>query len=88
MTPQVNKELIRQYLDALHRDKSSVTLDMFIAEEELKQHITLFEVSFPNYWLEVHDMIAEEDRVFVRATFHGVHTGQLMNIALHPTLML
>jgi predicted ester cyclase len=83
MTPEVNKELIRQYFDALRRDKHPVTLDMFIAEEEveLKQHIAMYEVSFPGYWLEALDMIAEGDKVFVRAVFHGVHAGQLMDIA-------
>jgi predicted ester cyclase len=81
MTPLQNKDLIRRYLDALRKDKSAATLDKFIAEDELKQHIAMFEVSFPGYWLEAHDMIAEDDRVFVRATFHGTHKGKLMDVA-------
>ena len=80
MTPQTNKDLIRHYLEALRKDKSPATLDKYIAEEELKHHIAAFEVSFPGYWLEAEDMIAEGDQVFVRAVFHGVHKGELNGI--------
>src|SRR5579859_646971 len=79
MTPQTNKELIHQYLEALRKDKRPVTLDKYIAEEELKQHIAMFEVSFPGYWLEPLDMVAEGDQVFVRSTFHGVQNGKFMD---------
>lgn len=79
MTPQTNKELIARYLEALRKDKSLATLDKFITEDELKQHILMFEVSFPGYWLEPLDMIAEGDEVFVRATFHGIQHGKFMD---------
>ena len=81
MTPATNKQLIQRYFDAIRKDKSAATLDKYIAEDELKQHIAMFEVSFPGYWLESHDMIAEDDKVFVRATFHGTHKGRLMDAA-------
>ncbi len=81
MSSKANKALVQRYLDALRKDKSQATLDKYIAEDELKQHIAMFEVSFPGYWLEAHDMVAEDDKVFVRATFHGVHAGKLMEIA-------
>ena len=80
MTPQSNKELIKQYLEALRKDKSPATLDKYIVEEDLKHHIAAFEVSFPGYWLEVEDMIAEGDQVFARTVFHGVHKGELNGI--------
>jgi predicted ester cyclase len=81
MTPQANKSLIREYLEALRKDKSRDTLDRFIAEEDLKQHIAMYEASLPGYWIEVEDIVAEDDKVVVRGTGHGVHTGQLMDIA-------
>jgi len=71
------KDITQRYFDALGRDKSAATLDEFVNEEELMQHIAMFEVSFPSYSLEAHDMIAEGDKVFVRATFHGIHNGPL-----------
>ena len=64
----------------MRQDKSSSTLDAFIAEDELKQHIAMYEASFPGYWLEAEDMIAEGDQVAVRGKVRGVHNGALMNI--------
>lgn len=75
-----NKEITRQYLEALHRDKSPKTLNQYIAEDELKQHIAMYEISLPGYWIEPQEMIAEGDLVNVRGTIHGVHSGPLMNI--------
>jgi len=80
MTPHANKELIQEYLNTLRRDKSPATMDKFISEDELKAHIAMYEQSLPGYWIEAHDLIAEDDQVFVRATLHGVHKGKLMDI--------
>lgn len=80
MTLNKNKEIIRRYMDALRKDKSAATLDKYIAEDELKEHIAMFEAVFPGYWLDAHDIIAEDDLVSVRATLHGVHKGQLMDV--------
>jgi predicted ester cyclase len=80
MTAETNKAFIARYFDALRQDKSPATLDAFIAEDELKQHIALYEASFPGYWLEAEDLIAEGDRVVVRGTVRGVHRGALMDI--------
>jgi predicted ester cyclase len=80
MTAETNKTLIRRYLDALRHDKSEKTLDKFIAEDELKQHIAMYDVSFPGYWLEAEDIIAEGDKVAVRGLMHGDHKGKLMTI--------
>ena len=81
MTTESNKAFITRYLDAIRRDKSQKTLDNFIAEDDLKQHIAMYESSFPGYWLEAEDLIAEGDQVAVRGKVRGVHTGQLMDLA-------
>jgi predicted ester cyclase len=75
-----NKEITQQYLEAIRKDKSPRTLDTYIAEQELKDHIAMYEVSPPGYWIEPHQMIAEGDLVNVYGTIHGVHNGPLMNI--------
>jgi predicted ester cyclase len=80
MTAETNKALIAHYFDALRQDKSPAILDAFIAEDELKQHIALYEASFPGYWLEAEDLIAEGDQVVVRGKVRGVHRGALMDI--------
>jgi steroid delta-isomerase-like uncharacterized protein len=79
-TEETNEAFIARYFDALRRDKSPETLDAFIAEGELKQHIALYEASFPGYWLEAEDLISEGDKVVVRGKVRGVHAGQLMDI--------
>jgi len=82
--PETNKAFINRYLDALSgKDKPAATVDEYVAasDEELKQHIAMFEADFPLYELIADDMIAEEDKVVVRATFRGTHQGDLMGIA-------
>jgi predicted ester cyclase len=81
MTTAENKAFIRRYFEALRRDKSAATLEPYIADESLKQHIAFFEAAFPGYWLDVDDLIAEGEQVTVRSTFHGTHKGELMGIA-------
>ena len=81
MSAEQNKAIIQRYLDAVRADKSAATLDSYIAEDELKQHIAFFEGVFPGYYLEPLDLIAEDDRVFLRATFRGVHKGEFMGVA-------
>jgi predicted ester cyclase len=79
MTPDTNKALIERYFAALRKDKN-IAMDNFVAEEELKQHIAMYDASFPGYWLEAQEIIAERDLVSIRGVMHGVHNGLLMNL--------
>src|SRR5262245_27745021 len=79
MALEANKQLIRQYLDDFRTDSGPTTLDRYIAEEELKQHIAMYNSVIPGYYLDPEDIIAEGDKVVVRATVRGVHTGPFMN---------
>ncbi len=79
MTPDTNKALVERYFVALRKDKNSA-MDLFVAEEVLKQHITMYDASFPGYWLEAQDIIAERDLVSIRGVMHGVHNGLLMHL--------
>lgn len=75
------KALIRQYLAALSgKDKPDSIVNIYVNDERLKQNIELFESAFPRYKLIIEDMIAEGDKVAVRATFQGSHKGELMGI--------
>ena len=76
-----NKALIRQYLAAFSgKDKPESIVNIYVSDEQLKQHIKLFESAFPRYKLIIEDMIAEGDKVAVRATFQGIHRGEFMGI--------
>jgi predicted ester cyclase len=84
MSTDQNKAFIRTYLEALSgKDKPAELQDEYIADsdQELKDHIIFFEVSFPHYTIAADDMIAEGDRVAVLARFQGTHNGELLGIA-------
>lgn len=83
MTATNNKEFMRRYFDAFSgKEKTKEKMDRFVADSdpELKQHIVLFEVAFPNYELVVEDLLAEEDKVAARLTMRGTHLGEFMGI--------
>lgn len=81
MTLDENKTFVRRYLEAVSgRDKPEALLDEYTTDEELKHHIAFFEAAFPNYVVLAEDMIAEGDKVAVRARFQGAHNGDLMGI--------
>jgi predicted ester cyclase len=76
-----NRALVQRYFEALSgKDKPAEIVNIYVADEELKQHIEMFEAAFPHYQLIANVMIAEDDKVAVRATFKGVHKGDLMGI--------
>lgn len=76
-----NKAFILDYFAALNQDKSPATVDKYMTDEVLKEHIVMFETAFPGYQLTAEEMIAEGDLVFVRTRFEGTHDGDLMGIA-------
>lgn len=77
-----NKDLITRYFAALSGNaKTDAIVGEFTDSEELKQHIAAFESAFPKYELFADEMIAEADKVVVRARFRGTHNGDLMGIA-------
>lgn len=80
MTKQESIEFIQRYFADLRRDRSRPTLDKYIAEQELIQHIAFFDSAFPGYWLQADDILVDDDKVIVRFTFHGTHKGELMGI--------
>ena len=81
MSVQENLEFLKRYAAALDaKGKTADVIDQFVADAALKEHIELFEAAFPGYELAMDDMIAEGDKVVLRATFHGVHQGDFMGV--------
>lgn len=83
MSIEKNKAFIKQYFETFNgKDKPAPLLKEFVTPsgETLIEHILAFESAFPRYHLTIEDMIAEGDKVVVRATFKGTHQGHLMNI--------
>lgn len=76
-----NKQFILDYFAELNQDKSPATVDKYMTDEVLKEHIVMFETAFPGYQLTAEEMVAEGDTIFVRTSFTGIHDGDLMGIA-------
>ena len=55
-------------------------LAQFIDDPKLINHILFFSKSFPGYKLVPTEIIAEGNRVFVRANFIGMHQGEVEDI--------
>ncbi len=51
--------------------------------EDYKRYVTQFRSAFPDLHMTIEDMIAEGDRVVVRWTMHGTHTGDIVRLAMH-----
>jgi len=49
--------------------------------EAYKQYITVFFKGFPDFHETIEDIIAEGDKVWVRFTFTGTHTGEYRGLA-------
>ena len=79
---QENVATVRDYFAAISgKDKPAATLSRYVSDEELKKHVVLFEVAFPHYALVPEDVVAQDDKVAVRARFQGTQSGDLMGIA-------
>lgn len=82
MSAHRNTAFIRHYLEAISgKPKPPELVSDFVADPALQAHIALFEAGFPGYELQAEEMVAEGDKVAVRATFRGVHRGDFNGIA-------
>ena len=80
MTTDETKRFMGQYFEALMKEKSDATVNRFVSDENLKQHIRMFEAAFPGYQLSEEDLIVEGDKAAVRSVMTGTHQGELMGI--------
>jgi len=79
-----NKQLIRRLYDEVLNVRALDDLGLYIADPELIETIkrgclVLYE-SFPDLHSSIDEMVAEGDRVSVRATSTGSHDGEFMGI--------
>jgi predicted ester cyclase len=82
-SPEQNKALVAEYFKAISgKEKTDELQQKYIADSDqlLKDHIVAFEAGFPLYELIAEDMIAEGDKVVVRATFRGTHKGEFAGV--------
>lgn len=77
-----NKALMRRiYENIWNRADPSLAAEIFAQPEGVKRFVSQFLLSFPDLQHTIEEMIAEDDRVAVRFSAHGTHTGQWSHFA-------
>ena len=81
MSTEENKRFIKRYLEAISgKPKPAAVMDLYMDDDELKEHIRVAEEAFPLYHLDAEEILAESDLVSVRGRVRGVHRGSFMDI--------
>jgi predicted ester cyclase len=77
----MNIQFINDYLRAVSgKSKPADLVNRFVSDPALQKHIADVEAAFPEYQLEAQDILADDDKVVVRATFRGIHRGVFAGI--------
>ena len=92
MSSEENKKIVRKSIEVINtKDLSSI--EQMVApdfvdhtrkmqgSEGLKQFLSMIYKSFPDFHLTIEDIIAEEDKVWVRLTITATHTGEFFGLA-------
>jgi len=95
MTVKENKAMVRRFIESINKRNLAVIDELYAANyvlclpsgreirgpEGLKQLITWFLSAFPDFHINIEDLIAEEDKVVFRSTRSGTHKGEWLGIA-------
>ncbi len=98
MSPEENKAVVRRFIEA-YNTRNLDAFDKLVAPEyvdhthrqkgleSFRQLFTLAFTAFPDWHERIEDIIAEGDKVWVRVTATGTHTGEwsLSGVPLPPT---
>lgn len=76
-----NKEFIIRYMNAISgEEKTPDLLSRFMTDEGLKEHVFFFDKVFPRYSCFLDEVIAEGNKVVLRARIKGRHEGMMNGI--------
>jgi predicted ester cyclase len=77
-----NKALMRRIYEELwNKGNPALAVEIFAQPEGVERFVSEFLPSFPNLQHTVEEMLAEDDRVVVRFSAHGTHTGPWLHLA-------
>lgn len=90
MSLEENKSIVRRFVEAYNN--RNIDYDEFIApdyidhthnvdREGLKQLFDMGFKAFPDWHETIEDIIAEGNKVWIRLTYAGTHTGEFMGLA-------
>ena len=91
MSLEENKAIVRRFIEAYNK-RNLDSLDEFMAPdyfdhthqvgpEGVKQLMNMGFKAFPDWHETIEDIIAEGDKVWVRVTYTGTHTGEWRGLA-------
>ena len=79
------KEILRTYYERIFNGRELEAIGEYWADQKMRDAVTRGCMSyldaFPDLHLAIDEMIAEDDRVFVRTTLTGTHDGEYKGIA-------
>ena len=94
MSLEENKAIVRKFVEVVFGKRNWDLLDDLVApdyvdpdypqlqgREGLKQMMNMFLKGFPDWHETIEDIIAEGDKVWVRVTYTGTHTGEWLGLA-------
>jgi steroid delta-isomerase-like uncharacterized protein len=89
------KWLMRRFVDEFQSNGDEAVADELLADnfrnytappgmspdkQGVKAYFAAFRRAVPDLHAQVHDMLADGDKVVTRKTFHGTHTGEFMGL--------
>jgi predicted ester cyclase len=86
MSIETNKQVVRSLYEDVFNKGNLAVIDQLVSssminhnglqgQEGFKQTVMMLRTAFPDIQYSVDDIIAENDKVVVRWTFHGTHLG-------------
>jgi predicted ester cyclase len=79
---EANKAFVREYVESLSgKPKSVAALKENVGAKTLLEHVETFEAAFPAYEVLLDDILAEGDKVAIRARLRGTHGGTFAGLA-------
>ena len=92
MSLEENKAIVRGFIEAYNKRNFDLLDDLVAPDyvdhtwqlqglESLKQGLRLGFKGFPDWHEAIEDIIAEGDKVWVRLTYTGTHTGEFFGLA-------
>jgi predicted ester cyclase len=80
-----NKEIIRKYYEQVFNGRDLDAIGEYWADQQMREAVTRgcmsYLEAFPDLHISLDELIAEDDRVFVRSTLTGTHDGEYKGIA-------
>lgn len=91
---ETNKAVARRFYEAINGGNvdivDQVIADNFVehdqfaglppSKEGVRAFFTMFRQAFPDFEMTMEDMVAEGDKIFIRAVMRGTHRGEFMGI--------